>query len=1484
MSDRQDVSIAAPALPKGGGAIQSIGNGWGAVGASGAASLGIPLPISPGRGFAPALSLAYRSSVGNSAFGIGWTLPISSIARRTTQGVPGYRDDDEWVGPSGDVLLPERDSQGDILRASVNRYHGLPLSETYSVLRYFPRVEGAFDRIEHWAPPEGPGFWLVHGADGSLDLFGKRASARIADPADSAGRAAEWLLEESVNPYGEHILYEYQAEDARGLAAGSPWLERDHTAQRYLSRVRYGNALAHAPLYLWDAASLPAEGGWHFELLFDYGERATGLIDTPSHMPARDWPVREDAFSSFAYGFELRALRLCRQVLMYHRFPELGPAPVLVQRLLFEYEQNAMRSQLVAAHQIGYDAQGTAQYMPPLEFDYSGFRLGQQHYTAFDAMPGLNDGQQYQLVDLYGEGLPGVLYRSDKAWLYRDPMRAAAGGDAVAYGAWRQLPSLPVADARAPLRQTLTDLTGDGRLDWVIAQPGMAGFFTLNPDKSWSRFTPFAAFPQEFFHPQGQLADLMGSGLSDLAMIGTRSVRLYTNRRTTGFAAATQVRHDGDALPLASDSRSELVAFSDVLGSGQQHLIRIRHHEIRCWPNLGRGAFGQSFCLAQLPFAADEFDPARILLADLDGSGAADLIYLQSEQALIFMNRSGNGFDAPYALAWPDGLRYDRLWQVGTADLQGLGCSSLILTVPHMTPRHWRCDFVAGEKPYLLRATNNNMGAAGTVRYRSSAQEWLDEKQALLAAGLEAVSYLPFPVHVVAAQTQTDEITGNTLTQRFQYRQGYYDGDEREFRGFGLLLQTDTEVPPDAVPGSDDHFTAPVLSKTWFHTGAPHSARRDGYDSSDAQAQPLGAPLLTRFDVISGSEQIVTDPDAATQREFARALSGSTLRVEVFGLDNDLRRAFPYSVAETRYLVRQVLPSSAQQRYSVMLPLALESIAYQYERMPGDPLCQHTINLRWDRFGTMTHGVQVSYARRKRPTDDPPFDDEYDRKWWQASHDEAQQSYYLAESLSQAIHLTDPQAWRLGLPYRSRGNALVLPAGALNPAAISYEQFSAADGPLGGDADKVLTALSVQRYQYCGEGEATFEALVDHVETAELDETALHAYDAVLSPAQLESELVAAGYHRLTAFLPEQTPAPALWSIRSGFSTYAGPEGFRKVVAYQPTRSHGLTRAGYDPYYCLPLSVTDPAGCTTQASYDYRTFLPIRILDPNQNTQEAAYDAFGRLQASSFYGTELGQPVGFHPLAGYQRPFDRPEAALNAPADAIKGAATASFYAPFSWMGQLPAETDARLGSLVEQGLAMPSGQLRASARARLAGPDADPTLDELRALLPKVVRIPVHSAVLQADRYPGDPDGQIRIGLAYSDGFGRALQTKQKVEAGDAYAVDAQGRLLLENGQPVVVAADPRWLVSERVEYNNKGLPIRVYRPYFANSHRYIDDASFREFGHHDKQYYDPLGRPTTTVTAKGYLRRQSYLVWYSMAEDENDTAAERLVDNRLP
>lgn len=54
----------------------------------------------------------------------------------------------------------------------------------------------------------------------------------------------------------------------------------------------------------------------------------------------RPWTVRRDPFSTCRPGFELRTYRLCRRVLMFHHFAELGPDSILVASTDLEYEES----------------------------------------------------------------------------------------------------------------------------------------------------------------------------------------------------------------------------------------------------------------------------------------------------------------------------------------------------------------------------------------------------------------------------------------------------------------------------------------------------------------------------------------------------------------------------------------------------------------------------------------------------------------------------------------------------------------------------------------------------------------------------------------------------------------------------------------------------------------------------------------------------------------------------------------------------------------------------------------------------------------------------------------------------------------------------------------------------------------------------------------------------------------------------------------
>lgn len=1503
----QELSIITPSIASS-ASITTIGKSWGAVGATGAASFELPLPLSAGRGWDPQLSLTYSSQAGNGPFGVGWNLGIGQISRRTQKGVPRYSDLDEIIGDDGEVWHPELNSDGTPKSRPEDSYNAISVG-AHHVVRFWPRVESDFTLRERWQPvtadgkPEGPPFWLIHGADGSLQVYGKTSASRRADP-DNPLRVGSWLLCESMNPQGEHIGFDYLADDQ------DPDPTHDYRAQRYVHAVFYGNVTASQHLYSWTVED-PAELDWHFHLLFDYGERTRSLTEAPVYGgdSLAVWDKRRDPFSTFGQGFELGTRRLCRQILMFHNFSRpAGEDPLLVRRLLLEYPSPAdpwTYNRITAAHYQAFDASGALETTPPVEFDYSPFEINKTPSRMFaeDTMPGLEDGQFYQCVDLYGEGVPGFLCRYDQCWYYREPLRATSGSDAITYASWTELEQIPVARHDAA-QQFLLDLTGNGRLDWIAALPGSSGYRTLNADRSWAPFIAFTGMPLEFFHTLSQLGDLGGNGLNSLAMIGPRAVRLYANQREQGFSGAEDVprKDDEDSLPLFGNAPTELVFLGNMLGSDMSELCRIRYNEIKCWPNLGHGKFGEGRVISALPFRYDQFNAEHIRIADIDGSGAPALLCLKPSGFEIYLNRGGNGLEqTPVFVPWPEGVSYDRLCQVSFADLQGLGCASLILTVPHMNPEHWRYDFVAA-KPYLLTATNNNMGCATQVVYRSSAQEWLDEKQQWLTDHPDEtpVCHLPFALQVVARQRQLDEITGNCLTQSCFYREGVYDSIEREFRGFGYREQTDSE----SATGDDElGFTAPVRVCTWYLTGQAMDRPRHGYFDGDSGAVDLRPTVFSRYHDSDECDEPVTPDDEDVRYKIARALVGAVARIETWTATDEPANARLYAVEEFRYLVRDVRPANLREPASVLLVQTLEKISYQYDGFIDDPLCRHEVLLASSEYGHATHSLTISYARRRLPGDPPPFSDPDEQQWWRDAHDMAQRFFYLNETRARAIDLKDCQQWRLGLPSQQRSNALMLPKGdlpsGLNPQQMTWDLLKEHVRSPEWNALRVLTGQTVQRYinkedgSLLPDGSAQFEALKGPLEMASFDKTALAAYDILPPPFDILQELANIGY-TLMALLFEDTAvnadAESLWSAHYNYAKYADAKGFFRVLEYRETLSHGWTKAQYDEYHLLIISVELPDGCITRCEYDYCALAPWCIIDANENIQEALYEPSGQPLATSFHGTENGIAAGFRPLSEYLRPADpRPDAAIADPQAAVQKAASTLRKDLFSWMGQLPAAVNAT-PQLLEQWLAsgdvLPSLHIRASARRRLAQlTSPTPAEQALRELISTVARKPVHSVALSADRYPNDPIAAlVQIIISYVDGFGRALQTLQRVEPGIACAVAADGSLIVDRGQLREEHADPRWRVSARVEYNNKGLAVRQFRPFFADTHGYVNDQSLRRYGYFDQLFYDPLGRLVKLINAKGYFSRETYHPWYQASEDFNDTDESAVPESTSP
>ena len=333
--------------------------------------MSVPIATSPGRsGFGPQLSLSYNSGAGNGPFGLGWSLSLPSITRKTDKGLPQYldsADSDVFILSGAEDLVPTLVLQGTqwVREVLPPRTVG---TKTYNIQRYRPRIEGLLARIERWIDTTGVSHWRSISKDNITTLYGSTDESRIVDPSDET-RIFSWLICESYDDRGNAILYEYKKENSQGIVRSSAnEANRQDTlriANRYLKRIKYGNKSPRQA-----GEDLSARTDWMFEAVFDYGEHyvedAGGevqTVDCADNLPQpnpREWKLRRDPFSSYRAGFEVRIYRLCRRVLMFHHFDELkdtaypGGENYLVRATHFSYNETTVASFITGVTQSGY--------------------------------------------------------------------------------------------------------------------------------------------------------------------------------------------------------------------------------------------------------------------------------------------------------------------------------------------------------------------------------------------------------------------------------------------------------------------------------------------------------------------------------------------------------------------------------------------------------------------------------------------------------------------------------------------------------------------------------------------------------------------------------------------------------------------------------------------------------------------------------------------------------------------------------------------------------------------------------------------------------------------------------------------------------------------------------------------------------------------------------------------------------------------------
>jgi RHS repeat-associated protein len=1435
-------SVASPpalSLPKGGGALRGIDEKFSVNPANGTASISVPLALTPGRSsFGPQLALNYNSGAGNGPFGLGWGLSLPAITRKTDKGLPRYLDgeaSDVFILSGAEDLVPVLGADG---RSPKFRWNS---DGSIKIFFYRPRIEGLFARIEKWVNQRSPEntYWRSISKDNIATYYGKTPNARIYDPKDPT-RIFQWLIEETLDDKGNGIAYAYKPENTRNVDQGLVSEKKRINGNalitnRYLKSIQYGN-------------KTPNQTDFLFKVVLDYGEHsAPAATQLPDHFvctseESQPWASRPDAFSNYKPGFEIRTYRLCQRVLMFHCFPELGDAPCLVRSTDFDYACKDY-SYLTAVVQKSYvrdqPASGYAfKSLPAMVFTYSSAAIQSEVRTldaeSLENLPVGINGRDFQWVDFKSEGLSGILTEQADAWYYKSNL----GNGKFAALEW--VATKPSPGHLLDGEYQWMDLAGEGRNCLVKFTQPMAGYFEQAADNQWGPFVPFDSMPNLDWHdPNLRIIDINGDGLADLLITEDDAFVFYLSRTKAGFAEAVRAEtfydeEQGPALVFADAEQS--IYLADMSGDGLVDIARIRNGEICYWPNLGYGRFGAKITMDYPPCfdSLDLFNPSRIRLADIDGTGTTDIIYLGADTIRCWFNRSGNGWSVePAVIPFP---QVDQLSDVRVIDLLGKGTACLAWSSP--LPGNASCSLryidLMGEKPHLLKSMNNNLGKEMVFEYAPSTQLYLEDK----AKGNPWVTKLPFPVHVVTRVLTYDHLSRNCFGAHYAYHHGYYDRVEREFRGFGMVEQWDAEAIgvlqtsgfPSPANLDSASYVPPVLIKTWFHTGA--YLEKEAISLHLAQEYygapaPAGAAFEAFLATLLPDTILPSGLSLAEAREACRALKGVILRQEIYSQDGTEKSQCPYSVSERNYTLKCLQPK-ANNPFAVFFAYSRETLDYHYERNPLDPRISHGMTLEVDDFGNVLKSVTIGYGRKT------------------SCYAEQTRTMvtYIENTVTNSIDAEDD--YRAPLPAKTCTYELTgyLPRAAEQIFAFDDFLFTHPDGTIHLQYDNEIgfeqIATTGRQRRLLSSNRAIYRSnlLTGQLPLGQLESGALlhKTYQLALTPGLLSTVFqrksdgqtfenlvpdpaVILGNPKLGAYV--DLDGDGCWWIPSGRIVYSPDDSgnelaFARRHFYLAQRFYDafdqVTKVEYDPYDYGVVQTTDALGNQTQVQYDYRVLQPRLITDPNGNQSAAAFNSLGLLAGTAVMGKPGGNQGdsldGFIPDLTAQQ--------INE----FLNAADPRTLAP-SLLGQATSRM------IYDLECYQASGQ-------------------------------PVFAATLAREMHGSDLDfnqeSKIQISFSYSDGFGREIQKKNQAAPAN------EGTDLFS----------PRWVGSGWVIFNNKGKPVKQYEPFFSPNHAF--EFAGKQ-GVSATLFYDPLERVVATLHPNHTYEKVVFDPWQQATWDVNDT-----------
>lgn len=525
---------------------------------------------------------------------------------------------------------------------------------------------------------------------------------------------------------------------------------------------------------------------------------------------------RPDIFTDFHSRARITTAKRLKSI-------EVRSAGALVRKYELAYRQEADFSMLAQVTQFGSD--GTTA-LPPMTFDYSTYEPSAISTVSMSNPPpigvSLTNGN-VDLVDINGDSLPDLVFT--------EPGEGHRFFINRGRGEWDPSPAIPDASPQYSLAADgvmMSDMDGDGLADLFVKNSVDFGYYRNLGDLTWEESDWVPCSPQSDFsfeNPNIRLLDVNNDKLIDVILDTGEDYQIWLNRKdnqwSAGFDYTTQLPN-GSHLNFSSP----FTKLGDMNGDRMEDLVYVVDGYVSYFPNKGNGEFDTEIVMVNPPAGLGE-SAEKPALADLNNDGLADAVLVGNGAITVWFNAGNNVFKDPLVF---DGLPS---YIAGTsafrfADMDGDGFRDLLINDEGAYERYRYVSFNNGVHPNLLTKISNGLGMETTIDYRSSTDDYVIAWE----TGNPWATKVPFPVQVVNRVRVKDLNSGQEYVTDYSYRDGYYDGAEKQFRGFGSVDQlTNGEAGAPAL-----------LTRHAFDVGKEEESRK---------GLPLGLAVLEENGTVS---------------------------------------------------------------------------------------------------------------------------------------------------------------------------------------------------------------------------------------------------------------------------------------------------------------------------------------------------------------------------------------------------------------------------------------------------------------------------------------------------------------------------------------------------------------------------------------------------------------------------------------------------------